>query len=110
MNTPDANAPLAPAAGSARKCEWVIRISPRFVQCQYPATQYDPNAGSAYFCDAHAQDYADYFGDESLRPLLGELCAVCGKQLRESEWIVRTEDGLAHEVCCNRDGPTSSNG
>lgn len=50
-------------------CGWMI--SPiggmtSVKQCQAPATHWCPESGSQY-CGYHAEDYADIFGDDSLR-------------------------------------------
>ncbi len=50
-------------------CWWIISpiggVSP-VRQCQAPATHWCPESGSQ-FCDDHAEDYADVFGDDSLK-------------------------------------------
>lgn len=54
--------PLAGAAGSARKCEWLIGRGRLSALCPCEATHIDPSTGSV-FCESHAEDYEDVFGD-----------------------------------------------
>ena len=67
---PDANPALAGAAGSAR-CRWIISLlGDPFCECGARATQHDHSTGDT-LCDAHAEDYAEVFGLESLRAIDG---------------------------------------
>jgi len=51
------------------RCRWIINAPGRMtplVECGAPATHYCPESGSQY-CRQHSEDYADVFGDESLK-------------------------------------------
>ena len=50
-------------------CGWMISPMGRMTpvrQCQAPATHWCPESGAQY-CNDHAEDFADIFGDDSLR-------------------------------------------
>jgi hypothetical protein len=50
-------------------CWWIItpigKLTP-VRQCQAPATHWCPESNAQY-CTQHAEDYADVFGDDSLK-------------------------------------------
>lgn len=60
--TKPAPTPPAPAAGSARRCEWILAVGRKVASCPAVATRRDPSTGNA-FCPAHAADYEEIFGD-----------------------------------------------
>lgn len=43
-------------------CSWIIATRPRTVFCPLSPTHYEPD-GDGQFCDSHAEDYEDVFGD-----------------------------------------------
>lgn len=43
-------------------CSWIIATRPRTVFCQNAPTYYEPD-GAGQFCDQHAGDYEDVFGE-----------------------------------------------
>ena len=53
-----------------KQCSWCLGFSgdnPIF--CPAEATQYDPECPGSLLCDDHANDYAETWGPESLRPI-----------------------------------------
>ena len=47
------------------RCRWVIGYAGMFTNCDAPATHRCRESG-ATFCDRHAKDYSDFYGDDSL--------------------------------------------
>lgn len=43
-------------------CSWIIASRPCSVFCPHTPTYYEPD-GAGQFCDGHAEDYEDVFGE-----------------------------------------------
>lgn len=43
-------------------CSWIIATRPSTVFCPHSPTHYEPD-GAGQFCECHAEDYEDVFGD-----------------------------------------------